>query len=417
MPFLSKTPPKQPASPARESRWTKWWFRIQFVLSLAIAGGVLAYIAWMPTGLHRPEVETPRIERESVVEAVGPGLVRVDPESSLFRKLRIDVAESREITSPKLQVTGTVVASLRPVGEAGSEEWQFDDPEVLEVFHEWQRVLIDINFAEEQVERIKELTETRTLAQRKIVERLERLVAAGTDTAADLEEARAELLEREIEGRREIHEAETELRRAHQEEAVLVRRLQLVGLEPATFDDATKDIDVVVADVPEESQHLVRVGQQCEARFFGLRREVFPGVVRSIAPVLSPERRSLRVLFFVDDPDDKLRPGMFAEIGMGTEPREAILIPESSIIHIGREDYVFVQGEEGEETWRVVPVEVGDTVNGLAEMFTGLNPGDRIITEGAILLKPAAAASLTGNTDARSPYDADPLSPAPAETE
>ncbi|TVP97219.1 MAG: hypothetical protein EA381_15545 [Planctomycetaceae bacterium] len=46
---------------------------------------------------------------------------------------------------------------------------------------------------------------------RTIVERLQRLVAAGTDTRADLQQAEADLLAAEIDGRKDIHEADSEL--------------------------------------------------------------------------------------------------------------------------------------------------------------------------------------------------------------
>lgn len=404
---------KQPASAGvaseQETFFERWSFRVQFVLSLAITIGVLIYLLQAPDQHQDQHASGDHVSPQAltrVLRPVGQNLLEIDEESSLFQKLALQTIEFAEVNYPKLRVTGTIVASLRPIGEDDRDQWQFDEPEVLETFHEWRRALIDIDFAQEQVKRIRELTDSRILAQTKIVERLERLVSAGTDTVADLEEARAELLEREIEGRKEIHEAETELRQARQSEAVLVRQLQLAGLDPEMLLEATSDVDIVVADVPEESQQLVHLGQMCEARFFGMRKEVFTGVVRNIAPVLSLERRSLRVLFFVNDLDDKLRPGMFADIGMGTEQRQTILVPENSIIHIGREDYVFVDDQH--ETplsypsddkkrsvrLRVAQVEVGDTIDGKVEIFSGLQGGERLVTAGAILLKPTAAESL-----------------------
>ena len=88
----------------------------------------------------------------------------------------------------------------------------------------------------------------------------------------------------------------------------------------------------------------VKLGQGCDARFFGLPEQLFPGKVRAIAPVLSKERRSLRVLFAISDPHDQLRPGMFADIGLGTDARIALLVPPEAIVHVGRSDYVLLRG-------------------------------------------------------------------------
>jgi len=156
----------------------------------------------------------------------------------------------------------------------------------------------------------------------------------------------------------------------------------------------TSDVDLVMADVPEEFKQRVKVGQLCEARFIGMRDQAFTGVVRSIGGVLSPERRSLRVLFYVDDPDDRLRPGMFAEIGLGTDPRQTLLMPAESLLHMGAQDFVLVQSTEQANQWQVVPVEIGDTRNGQIEILRGLQAGDTILSRGAMLLQPIATESL-----------------------
>jgi membrane fusion protein, heavy metal efflux system len=392
-----------PEAHAPETPWARWWFRLQYTASLVIAAAVVFYLAFMPHAeQHEPDAETPQPVLS--VYPVAHGRIHVDPASSLAKKLQVQAVRTTQIRAPELRVTGTVTASLRPIGENNSDQWQFHDPEILATFHDWRGSEVEVAFHTEQIQQIQQLNETRQTAQRSIVGRLERLVRAGTDTVADLEQARALLLEQEIEGRQALYTAETDLRRAERSAAVLSRRLQLAGFEPSMLLEATSDVDIVVADVPEESQARVRVGQQVEAEFFGLRGQIFPGFVRNIAPVLSPERRSLRVLFFVDDPDDKLRPGMFADIGLGTEPRESVVVPGTAVLHVGRDDFVIARnGADGSE-WRVALVELGDTRGSEVEVLSGLRGGEEIVTENAILLKPVAAASL------RVPREVTPLS-------
>ena len=50
---------------------------------------------------------------------------------------------------------------------------------------------------------------------------------------------------------------------------------------------------------------------------------MFTGKVSGISPVISKEKRVLNVQFTVKDPDGIVRPGMFAEIGLGTDKRKA----------------------------------------------------------------------------------------------
>ncbi len=372
-------------------------FYLQFFGAIAVTLGLLIFLLfWSPASDRDTEDRdvraTPPIAL--AIEALGDGLFRLDADSSLGRKLDTHVTEMQSVTTAALRVTGTVAASLRPVGPDRSIQWQFNDPDALAAYFEWRRAAIDMQFAERQVERMAELNEVRVTSHRTIVERLERLVAAGTDSKADLQLAQAELLEARIEGSREIHESESELSIAIQEKAVAERQLQLMGLDVEMLEQATSDIDIVVADVPEQYHATVRVGQSCEALFFGIPRQIFTGTVQRISPTLSIERRALRVLFFVDDPDDQLRPGMFADIGLGTDPREAILVPATGIIHVGRDSFVFVRVDGQSDVWKLTGIVAGDVRNAQVEVLEGLSPGDEIISQNAILLKPVAAASL-----------------------
>ena len=119
--------------------------------------------------------------------------------------------------------------------------------------------------------------------------------------------------------------------------------------------------------------------------------QIFSGKVHAIVPVLSSERRSLRVLLSIHDPEDKLRSGMFAEIGLGTDPHKALLTPADAVIHIGRADYVLIQEES---TWRVSEVKVCEMRNQTVEILDGLQEGEQIAGRGAILLKPVMIKSL-----------------------
>jgi hypothetical protein len=384
---------------------------------LAATLAALAYLLLAPTA--RPE---PPAEVESAAAAArtaGPGLVKVDPGTPLGRELQVVTVRPTRLTAPVLTVTGTVAASLRPgsgpkaspelmaaagapaaVGR-GSDYWQFNAPEVLSAYTDWQKATADIAFARTQLAAVRDLADARLDAQQKLVNRMVKLVAAGTDTEKDLAAARADLIQAQIQGRKDIHEAENALLLARKAEAAAARQLQQFGLDPALLTSVTSNVDIVMADVPETYLDRVKTGQGCEARFFGIPNQVFDGKVRSIAPVLSKERRSLRVLFTITDLNDQIRPGMFAEIGLGTDARDALLVPAEGVVHAGRADYLLV-GADAPDTWRVTEVRVGDLRGAEVEAVAGLKPGDRVLGRGAVLLKPfvVAAAGAAGTAPA-----------------
>ncbi len=379
----SRPLPASDAEPPRTGRLA----RIQFFLCLAVTTAMLVYLLWPA---RKGETAGPSPSPETTVHLTATGRIQIQPGSPLEQKLQQVAARSTAIAAPVVTVTGTVVASLRPT-RTGGRAWQFNSPELLTAHTDWQKALADITFSRRQLDTIRQLAENRVRAQGALVTRLRKLVEAGTDTEKDLAAAQTEHLQAQIQGRKDVHEAETALRLAQRTEAALARQLQQAGLDPDLLRQSEGEIDVVVADVPEALLTRVKLGQACEALFVGLGGKPFAGTVRAIAPVLSKERRSLRVLFTIDDPSDLLRPGMFADIGLGTDSRQALLVPLAGVIHVGRGDYVLVR--EG-SAFRVSPVQVGEPRGGEVEVLAGLRAGDRVLGEGAILLKPFIVEAL-----------------------
>lgn len=411
-PGADSPPAAVPPPPDRRSWWAVVWSGGQFVVALGATVAALAYLLVTPPAKPDPPPDDREATAAAAVRVVGPGVIRIEPDSPLGKKIRAVTVRPSRVTAPVLTVTGTVAASLRPgtargngtspgvlatagtpAAATGSDYWQFNAPEVLTAYTDWQKAVADIAFARTQHAAVKKLAAARAEAQQKVVDRLVKLVAAGTDTEKDLVAARADLIQAQIQGGKDVHEAETAIRVAERNEAALARQLQQAGLDPAMLQSATSDMDIVMADVPETYLDRVKVGQGCQARFFGLPNQVFAGKVTSIAPVVSKERRSLRVLFTVSDPTDLLRPGMFAEIGLGTDAREALMAPADGLVHVGRADYLFV-GAESPDTWRVTEVRIGEARGGDAEVLTGVRAGDRVLGQGAVLLKPFIVAAV-----------------------
>ena len=68
-------------------------------------------------------------------------------------------------------------------------------------------------------------------------------------------------------------------------------------------------------------------------------------------------------------------------------------MPADALLHVGRADYVLVAGEPG--LFRVTAVRVGESNEGRLQVAEGVKAGDRVVSAGAILLKPYVASALT----------------------
>ncbi len=360
-----------------------------------LAIGSLLVLLW--SSFHdtaTPALKTEPQRNAEVVRVVGPRLIAVTPESPLDKKLVIAGASKQQTPAPVVSVTGSVVARL-PAGSGPVEDrWQFSSPDLLAAYTDWQKSRNDVDFAERQLTKIRELDTARITAQTKVVERLRKLVAAGTDSVKDLATEEATLLQTQIQGQKEIYEAENAVKVAARTRAALARQLQQAGADPDLLGRLPDGAAVAVANVPEAKIDRVRVGQACTARFYGFPEEVFSGRVSSLAPTLSRERRTLQVLFELRDPQSRLKPGMFADIGLGTDLRETIIMPVDGVLHVGRADYVLVGTDSG--VWKVTEVTVGDIDGANIEILDGLHGGERVIGSGAILLKPIVVQAVQG---------------------
>lgn len=100
---------------------------------------------------------------------------------------------------------------------------------------------------------------------------------------------------------------------------------------------------------------------------------------------VDPESRTIEVVSYIANDSRCLLPGMFVSIRIPTEVHEdAIIIPESAVIEIAGEKFVYVA--EG-ETARKKIVTVGIREGGRIEILSGLDATDNVIVTGNTFLE------------------------------
>jgi membrane fusion protein, heavy metal efflux system len=337
--------------------------------------------------------DPPRSKPPEAVRVASPGTLAVAVDSVFGKRLDVVTLATETVSIPTFNVTGSVAAQLRP-GQGGREDrWQFATPDVQSAWADWRRTRGEIGFDERQLQASRELAESRVKAQTAAVERLRKLVEVGTDSQKDLALEEANLAQARLEGQKEVFAAQSALASATRAAAGLERQLLQAGVDPKLLARAPEGAVIVAAEVPEARVADVRAGEACLARFYGLPEATFRGKVRSLGPAVSRERRTLPVLFELSDEQGRLRPGMFADVGLGAEERQALLLPADSVLHVGRADYVLVGIEPG--LFRVTPVRVGESYEGRLQVAEGVKAGDRVVGAAAILLKPYVASALS----------------------
>ncbi len=141
-------------------------------------------------------------------------------------------------------------------------------------------------------------------------------------------------------------------------------------------------IDVYESDIAD-----VEVGQNVAFRVSG-NDATFTGAVNWIGTEVNPRTRTTRVRAEVANPKGKLRANQFgqAEIQVGDE-HKAVIVPKAAVQRKDDFNVVFLPQEEGGvyRPQRIIakPTDRGDVM----EVAWGLEPGQRVVTKGAFLLK------------------------------
>ena len=430
--------PAAPNPVARSASPRTWLSRLlsagQLSLAILITLGVLLFLLW-PEG-HVAEDAAPIAPEVEIVKLIGQHQLAITAGTPLEKKLVVTLVQEQETKAPKLKVTGAVAARLPPAkdkpappaslppaasgrtaegsmaerrsppppalpageGSIGEGRWDFNTPELASAYADWLKARANVPFYEKQLEDVRKLAAETLKAKKDVADRLEKLVQAGTDPEKDLAAANADYHQAKAQTQKDDHEALTNVNNAHRTLATLERQLFQAGVDPELLAHASEGIAIVVAEVPEVRVGLVAKGQACMAQFYAFPGEPVPGTVRSLAPTITKERRTLRVFFQLDDPQGRLKPGMFAEIGLGTGERKTVRIPANGVLHVGQSDYVLVETPSG--TWKITEIQTGEQYGSQIEVLQGLHAGDRVIGYGAILLKPYVVQDVQSTVDA-----------------
>lgn len=168
--------------------------------------------------------------------------------------------------------------------------------------------------------------------------------------------------------------------------------LRIVELNPIT----------AVFSVTERDYTLLRPGQTVTLRTDAHPGEVFEGRIARIAPVFRESTRQARVEVGVDNPELRLKPGMFVRTTVVLQRVEdATIVPEQALVRRNGRDGVFVITDDGKSvSWR--EVEVGFR-QGSRVQVTGDGLKTQVVTLGQQLLDDKSAVSVSGRMQLKTP--------------
>lgn len=139
-----------------------------------------------------------------------------------------------------------------------------------------------------------------------------------------------------------------------------------------------------VASVPERDIRNVGLGQAVNLTLPAFPGQIFHSTVSGIEPIMQADTQVLMVRVILQNLDRKLHPNMYANMTVMAPQPETISVPQSALVMNNDQVTVFVETAPHVFERREVQVIYDD--GALCRVTSGLAPGARIVTTGAILL-------------------------------
>jgi cobalt-zinc-cadmium efflux system membrane fusion protein len=149
---------------------------------------------------------------------------------------------------------------------------------------------------------------------------------------------------------------------------------------------ANLDTVWVIGDLFERDLQLVGRGQPATVSTGAYPGVRFEGRVDHISESIDTATRTAKVRVSVANPGGRLKPEMYAAVGLAVAGgQRALNVPADAIFTEEGRSFVYVEVRAGHFTRRAVEVAPGEGPN--RRILAGLRAGDRIVVDGALLLR------------------------------
>ena len=220
-----------------------------------------------------------------------------------------------------------------------------------------------------------------------------------------------DLLKKQVTSKSEYDEAqatyEAAVARVKEQEAVINKKIirapfsGLLGisdvdigqyLEPGDRIVSLQALDPIYVDytLPERYLPQVAVGQEVHVKVEAMPNEIFRGKVSAIDADINRATRTLKIRATLSNEEQRLRPGMFAEVQtLHSESKQVLTVPRTAVSYNTYGDFVFVIAKQQDGSLRVKrhQVETGESRAGRIAILKGLEAGDQVVRAGLVKLR------------------------------
>ncbi|WP_111655346.1 efflux RND transporter periplasmic adaptor subunit [Isoalcanivorax indicus] len=179
-------------------------------------------------------------------------------------------------------------------------------------------------------------------------------------------------------------------------------------LSPGTPVVSLQQLDPVYLEfsLPEQRLADIKLDMTVRAEVDAWPGEAFEGVITALEPGINPGTRNFMIQATLDNPEQKLRAGMFARVTIDLgDADDVVAIPQTAVSYNPYGNAVFVivenEGKNGEPHLTVNRrfVRTGRTLGDMVAILEGLEPGDRVATSGLLKLSNNATVKISDEAE------------------
>ena len=140
----------------------------------------------------------------------------------------------------------------------------------------------------------------------------------------------------------------------------------------------------ILADIYEYELSFVKIGQQAAVTLSYDPGIVLTGHVGFVYPTLDAKTRTAKVRFELDNPDETLKPDMYANVELRVNLGTKLAVPQEAVIESGQNHLAFIHHGGGRLEPRLI--KTGVKTGEYYEVLAGLKEGDHVVTSANFLI-------------------------------
>lgn len=170
----------------------------------------------------------------------------------------------------------------------------------------------------------------------------------------------------------------------------------IVQIDPMWVNFGLGENEVLKIRAQQEAGQLNRPGlNKIQVELILADGSAYPqkGQITFVDPVINAQTGTYNIRAVVPNPKNQLSPGQFVRVQLkGAVRPNAIMVPQVAVMQGPNGKFVFVVGPD--DTAQPKPIQVGDWYGDQWIVNSGLEPGDRVVVDGAVRLQPGAPVQI-----------------------